>query len=213
MNKFEQALVEKIGEARLAQIQKVTVGIAGAGGLGSNCALFLVRSGFARFKIVDYAAVDWSDLNRQFYFGDQIGEKKVTALQENLRRVNPDLVLETPAVRINPENVKSIFADCDIVIEALNEGASKALLMETYGNSGKLFICASGTTGWGNSANLITRRIANRVFLIGDLRTTVNPDYPAMAPRMTVAAAKAANIVLSWVIGEADNPAELEIGY
>ena len=47
MNEFEKALENHIGKARLAQIQKIRVGLAGVGGLGSNCALFLVRSGFS----------------------------------------------------------------------------------------------------------------------------------------------------------------------
>ncbi|MDD2422568.1 MAG: sulfur carrier protein ThiS adenylyltransferase ThiF, partial [Heliobacteriaceae bacterium] len=150
MHEFEKALAKKIGSARLALIQKASVGIAGAGGLGSNCAVFLVRSGFRRLKIVDYDVVEWSNLNRQFFFADQVGQKKVAALRENLLRINPDLELEMLAIKITPENVRDIFAACDVVVEAFDEVAGKKLLMETYGNSGKLFVCASGLAGWGN---------------------------------------------------------------
>ena len=49
------------------------VGIAGAGGLGSNCAAALVRTGFRHIKIADFDVVDYSNLNRQFYFLQQAG--------------------------------------------------------------------------------------------------------------------------------------------
>ena len=63
------------------------IGIAGAGGLGSNVAVNLVRTGVKKLKIVDFDVVDESNLNRQFYFMDQVGRPKVEALRENLLRI------------------------------------------------------------------------------------------------------------------------------
>lgn len=68
MNSFEKGLSDYIGHDRLSKIQQIKIGIAGAGGLGSNCAFNLVRSGFTKFKIVDFDLVEPSNLNRQFYF-------------------------------------------------------------------------------------------------------------------------------------------------
>ena len=44
------------------------IGIAGAGGLGSNVAVHLVRSGISSLKICDFDVIENSNLNRQFYF-------------------------------------------------------------------------------------------------------------------------------------------------
>ena len=66
------------------------VGIAGAGGLGSNCAMHLVRSGIGKLVIADFDTVNESNLNRQFFFRDQVGRVKVEALRENLLRINPE---------------------------------------------------------------------------------------------------------------------------
>ena len=71
------------------------VGIAGAGGLGSNCAWMLVRSGFTDFVIVDHDRVEASNLNRQFFFARQVGMPKVQALSENLLAINPDVKVMT----------------------------------------------------------------------------------------------------------------------
>ncbi|KYH29195.1 putative adenylyltransferase/sulfurtransferase MoeZ [Clostridium colicanis DSM 13634] len=111
MNNFEHGLVKYIDHERLEKLQKIKVGIAGAGGLGSNCAFNLVRSGFKKIKIVDFDVVEPSNLNRQFYFIDQIGMPKVEALKKNLERINPDLELEIFQLKINAENIIELFGD------------------------------------------------------------------------------------------------------
>ena len=49
-------------------LSKFRVGIAGAGGLGSNCAVALARSGVGTLVIADYDVIESSNLNRQYYF-------------------------------------------------------------------------------------------------------------------------------------------------
>ncbi len=56
------------------------IGIAGAGGIGSNVAANLVRSGVSCLKIIDFDRIEPSNLNRQFYFQDQVGCLKVSAV-------------------------------------------------------------------------------------------------------------------------------------
>jgi sulfur carrier protein ThiS adenylyltransferase len=52
---------------------KFTVGIAGCGGLGSNCAVALARSGVGRLVLADFDCVERSNLNRQYFFLSQVG--------------------------------------------------------------------------------------------------------------------------------------------
>ena len=115
MNKFEQSLLEQFGEGHLRKVQSVKVGIAGAGGLGSNCAFNLVRAGVKNLKIVDFDKVEYSNLNRQFYFIDQAGKNKVEALSENLKRINPDIAVDLLVDRVEAGNIEKIFSDCDII--------------------------------------------------------------------------------------------------
>src|SRR5690554_2921117 len=109
MNKFEEALVSYIGEERLKKIQSVKIGIAGAGGLGSNCAFNLVRSGFNNLVIADYDKIEYTNLNRQFFFYEQVGKHKVEVLKENLLLINPDLKIQTYNQKIEEHNIKYIF--------------------------------------------------------------------------------------------------------
>ena len=84
------------------------VGIAGAGGMGSNCAAHLVRAGMKKLVIADFDVVNESNLNRQFFFRNQLGQKKVVALGRNLRLIEPALdltlhgCLRTLRVRLSP---------------------------------------------------------------------------------------------------------------
>ena len=47
-------------------LESARVGIAGAGGLGSNVSMLLVRAGIRKFVIADFDEVNESNLNRQF---------------------------------------------------------------------------------------------------------------------------------------------------
>ena len=74
-----------------AHLSKFRVGIAGAGGLGSNCAVALARSGVGTLVISDFDIIEEPNLNRQYYFTDQVGLMKTVALKENIARINPDV--------------------------------------------------------------------------------------------------------------------------
>ena len=200
MNDFIGALTQTFGLENLAKIQRTRIGLAGAGGLGSNCAQFLVRSGFCNFTLVDYDRVEFSNLNRQFFFLHQVGKPKVEALQENLLQINPDLNITTKQCKIESDNVAQLFADCDVVIEALDCSEYKRLVVENYLNSQQLLVAVSGLAGWGASEDIKIRKIKDRFYLVGDLVSEVSQERPPVAPSVVVAAAKQADIVLHYVL-------------
>jgi len=202
MNDFEKAMAETLGVANLARIQEVKVGIAGAGGLGSNCALFLARSGFKKFRIVDFDVVEYSNLNRQFYFASQVGRRKVDALKENLLMINPSLSIEALPEKIEQSNSKDLFNCCDVVVEALDRAEFKRMVVEAYLDAGKLLVAASGLAGWGRSDQIKVHRIKENFYLVGDLVSEAGPGLPALAPGVNVAAAKQADVILSCFLGE-----------
>lgn len=200
MNDFEKELLVFWGEEKLRRIQSARVGIAGAGGLGSNCALFLARSGFRNFMIYDFDKVSFSNLNRQFYFYDQVGEYKVEALKGNLLRINPALEIQISRDKITEDNVAGIFRDRDIVIEAFDKAEYKKLLAGSYMRSGKLYITASGLAGYGNSDEIHIRKISETFFMVGDFASEASASNPPFAPRVNIAAAKEADIALDWTL-------------
>ena len=198
---FRQDLIKKLGGTKLAKIEKAKIGIAGAGGLGSNCAVCLVRVGFKRFIIADFDLVDPSNLDRQFYFEDQVGMKKVEALQTNLLRINPNLELQMLPVKLEPANIREIFRDCDVVVECLDRAEAKSMFISTLLSSGKLIVSASGLGGYGSSDDLKVRKLKPNLVLIGDLASDIEKS-PALSPRVSIAAAKQADAVLEFVAGK-----------
>ena len=120
------------------------IGIAGVGGIGSNVAINLVRSGVDWLRIVDFDRVEASNLNRQFYFFDQIGRLKTEALAENLRRIRADIRIETVAVRIDATNCLNLFADCPLVVEGLDRRTDKKMLLEALAGGGRTVVSACG---------------------------------------------------------------------
>ena len=202
MNLAEQGMAAYLGEERLAFLQAVTVGIAGAGGLGSNCAMHLVRSGFKRFVIADFDRVEPSNLNRQAFRLDQVGQEKVAALADNMRGVNPDAAVETHVLRLSPENVAGVFSECDAVVEALDAARAKAMLAEAFAPAGLLLVAASGMGGAGNADEIVTRRVRENFYVVGDMATECDGENPPLSPRVGVAAAKQADVVLAHFLDE-----------
>lgn len=203
MNDFEKAIFDFFGEAGFRKIQQARVGIAGLGGLGSNCAAALVRSGFRLLTLCDFDRVSASNLNRQFYFLEQIGSLKTEALKANLLRINPNLELALEQQRLSGDNAASIFSGCDAVIEAFDRPDCKKMLAEVFLGSDKLFVSASGLAGWGHSDDIVIRQLKEKIFFVGDHKSEVSKERPPCAPRVLVAAAKEADIVLSWVLRSA----------
>ena len=201
MDAFRQNLIKKLGETKLAKIEKAMIGIAGAGGLGSNCAACLVRVGFKHFTIADFDVVDATNLDRQFYFEDQVGMKKIEALQTNLQRINPHLELQMLPVKLDPANIPEIFYDCDVVVECLDRAEAKSMLVSGMLPTGKLIVSASGLGGFGSSDDLRIRKLRSNLILIGDLTSDIEK-APALSPRVSIAAAKQADVVLEFIAGK-----------
>ncbi len=201
MNVFDSMTRHFIGDKLANKVESVSVGIAGLGGLGSNIAQMLMRSGFTQLTLVDYDVVELYNLNRQFYFYNQIGSPKALALKQNLQSINAYASVNIIFSKISKENVQSMFRSCDIVVEALDNAQDKALMCSNYINSGKLFICFSGIAGYGInlSESVKIRKISKTAYIIGDGVTEVNESTPPLAPRVTQAAAKAADIILEYV--------------
>ncbi len=183
-------------------LESAVVGIAGAGGLGSNCAMHLVRAGVKKLVIADFDVVGESNLNRQFFFRDQLGRKKVDALAENLRRIEPDLSLDLRDVRLAPDNIDWTFSGCSVIVEALDSADAKSMLLHALLPLGKPIVSASGIAGWGRSLAIGQRRIGKNLILIGDTSSDVSNGLAPFSPRVGIAAAMEANAVVSLLLGE-----------
>jgi len=200
-NIFENALVNYFSAENLKKIQSVKIGIAGLGGLGSNCAMNLVRCGFKNFILCDFDKIEPSNLNRQFYFADQLGKYKAEALSENLRKINPSIEISAQIIMLTQANMPDIFNSCNAIVEAFDKAEMKTQFANVFINSNRFCVSASGLAGWGNSDKIVTKKIRENYYLIGDLVAEAGSDRPPCSPRVNIAAAKEADVILAWVLG------------
>jgi len=197
MSNFQTGLERYIEKQTLQKFQRVKIGMAGSGGLGSNCALCLMQSGFSNLVLVDHDIVDASNLNRQFFFHHQIGRPKVNMLKDNLLAINPEARITAFQEKITESNLDTFFADCHVIVEAFDAPICKKMIVERYINTDKLLVAASGMAGSGRTDRIRIHRIRPRFFIVGDLQSEVNAQQPPFSPGVTIAAAKQADVILN----------------
>ena len=183
--------------------KKAKIGIAGCGGLGSNIAVSLARSGIGTLVIADFDIVEPTNLNRQQYFIKHLGMLKTDALKSLISEINPYVEVQAVNEKITEDNVLEIFGECDIVCEAFDNPLSKAMIVNTLLEQNKEIkvISGSGMAGL-ESCNLIkTKKIGNRLIICGDGITQAENGVGLMAPRVAVCAGHQANAVLQILSG------------
>jgi sulfur carrier protein ThiS adenylyltransferase len=190
-------------KSRLEKLKGTCIGIAGCGGLGSNCAIALARAGVGHLVIADFDVVTAENLDRQYYFLDQVGEKKVLALRENIRKAAPSIKVEAHELRLGPDEVVRIFKDCQVVVEAVDRADMKLMIIETLTERfpDKFIIAGSGLAGYGGNNDLRTRRLGN-LFICGDEASEVSEEMPPLAPRVGIVACMQANQALEIVLDD-----------
>ncbi len=178
-----------------------TVGIAGCGGLGSNAAVALARVGIGKLILVDFDRVEASNLNRQYYFREQIGQPKVEALKQNIHAIDPEITVETHMLTLDPEMVVELFSGCDVIIEAFDTDRAKQMIIETVLTDmpEKYLISGQGLAGFGDNEDITTRQY-DRLFIIGDGLREVSDGLPPLAPRVGVVANMQANLALEILL-------------
>jgi sulfur carrier protein ThiS adenylyltransferase len=178
------------------------VGIAGCGGLGSNCAVSLARAGIGTLVIADFDVISKNNLNRQYYFIDQVGFKKTQALWENILRIDPQVNVIAHDVRLTPENIPVIFAGCDVIVEAFDLADQKEMIIETILTAMPAvpLVVGLGMAGWGMNDSIHCRK-ADNLYICGDEISEIGPDLPPIAPRVGMVANMQANVVLEILLG------------
>lgn len=201
---LDRAFDERFPVSVKEKLQKASVAIAGLGGLGSNIAVSLARSGVGHLFLVDFDVVDVTNLNRQMYLIPHLGMPKTQALREILSQINPWLDIQTKQIKVTPENVRELFVGWPIVCEAFDRPDQKAMLTGTLLSQcpDTIVVSGNGMAGLGDANNIRTRQMFRRLYVCGDGETESAPGAGLMAPRVAVCAGHQANKVLQLIIGE-----------
>ena len=184
-----------------ALLAEARVGIAGAGGLGSNCAMMLARCGVGRLVILDGDVVEPSNLNRQHYFPRHVGLPKVEALAAQIAELSPAPCLEALRLWLDEGNITPLLDKADFWLECLDSAQLKAMFTSLALRAGKTVIGASGMGGFGGYA--MKRRVLHSsgglLAVVGDFRSDV-AQAPPLAPRVMQCAAMQADAALEFIL-------------
>ena len=197
---YRKALADRMGQEAAAALEGSTVGIAGLGGLGSNIALLLARSGAGRLVVADFDTVELSNIHRQDYPLSSVGMKKTDAIVREIERVNPWCKVEAHDIRIGRDDV-SIFEGCDVVCEALDDAEQKVMLIESLSKMGKRIVSGNGMAGMGDANSIITLKVGNSLYICGDGKSDVKEEGSLSASRVAVCAAHQANAAVRLILG------------
>lgn len=199
---LDQAFDARFPEEMQTKLRNARVAVAGLGGLGSNIAVMLARSGVGELLLVDFDRVDVTNLNRQMYLIPQLGKPKAEALPEILYQINPYLTYRSVCIKVTPDNVKELFSEYPIVCEAFDKPDQKAMLVrELLMQCPKtIVVSGNGMAGYADANEIRTCQVMKRLYVCGDQSTDVGNGIGLIAPRVAVCAAHEANKVLQLIM-------------
>jgi sulfur-carrier protein adenylyltransferase/sulfurtransferase len=125
-------LLPQVGESGQRALKRSRVLLVGAGGLGSPVALYLAAAGVGTLGLVDFDAVDLSNLQRQILHGSAgIGSSKIDSARDRLRDINPNVKLETYETRLTSSNALEIAKGYDLIVDGTDNFATRYLVNDT----------------------------------------------------------------------------------
>lgn len=126
-----QILVKELNEKGQHILSKKHVVIIGIGGLGSNSANILVRTGVGSIDIIDYDLLDLTNLHRMSIFNEKDGGKlKCKILEKKLQRVNSEVTVRGIKKRITKENIESAVRNADVILDGTDNMETRFLINE-----------------------------------------------------------------------------------
>lgn len=199
---LEHLLKCRQGKSITEALKKSKVVICGCGGLGSNVAVSLARSGIGHIKLIDFDVVEPSNINRQCYFIKQIGEYKTNALKNIITEINPYINIVLKDIYLDENNIIDEVQGFQVILECFDNVKSKlmliekcsALLPETF------IIGASGVAGYFDTDIIKIKKLGSNALVVGDFENEAGENTPLMAPRVAAVAAIQANETLKYLL-------------
>ena len=122
-------ILPEVGVDGQLRLRDSSVLVIGAGGLGSPVAMYLAAAGVGTLGIVDFDAVDVSNLQRQVLHGTSgVGMPKIESARHRLADINPHVRLHLHDVRLTSENARQIIAPYDVVVDGSDNFPTRYLV-------------------------------------------------------------------------------------
>src|ERR1700733_5265544 len=122
---------EKIlrGNEAMKKLASAKVLICGAGAIGSNLAVNLVRMGITKLTVIDKDRVEERNIGTQVYGVDDIGAKKSECLRHLIFREVGEEIISVPQ-ELTDRNVGKLLHGYDLVVDAFDNAISRKILFD-----------------------------------------------------------------------------------
>lgn len=119
-------VLKEIGGEGQRRLLDARVTVIGAGGIGSPAIQYLAAAGIGRLRVIDDDAVSLDNLQRQILFGtDAVGRPKTEVAAEAVARLNPDILFEAVARRLEASNAGDLLEGSDLVLDGSDNFATR----------------------------------------------------------------------------------------
>jgi adenylyltransferase/sulfurtransferase len=122
-------ILPEVGVEGQRKLKASSVFLIGAGGLGSPAGLYLAAAGVGRIGVIDFDAVDFSNLQRQIMHGtSDVGRSKLQSAKDRMRAINPELEVDTYEAALTSKNALDLFRDYDVILDGTDNFQTRYLV-------------------------------------------------------------------------------------
>ena len=122
-------ILPEVGPDGQRRLKAGRVLCVGAGGLGSPAALYLAAAGVGTIGIIDFDAVDLSNLQRQILHGTpDVGRSKLQSAKDRLGALNPTVKVESYETALTSKNALELFKEYDIILDGTDNFSTRYLV-------------------------------------------------------------------------------------
>jgi len=137
-------IMPEVGMEGQLKLKQARVLMIGTGGLGAPLGLYLAAAGVGHLGLVDFDAVDFTNLQRQVTFGtNDVGRRKVEAARERLANLNPEIEIRVFETMLTSANALELFRDYEIIVDGTDNFPTRYLVNDACVLSGKINVYGS----------------------------------------------------------------------
>ncbi|HEX6972933.1 MAG TPA: molybdopterin-synthase adenylyltransferase MoeB [Vicinamibacterales bacterium] len=119
----------EVGVEGQRRLKAARVLLIGAGGLGSPAALYLAAAGVGTLGIVDFDAVDASNLQRQILHStSDVGRPKIASARARIEAMNPGVRVEAHEEALTAANARRLIDAYDVILDGTDNFPTRYLV-------------------------------------------------------------------------------------
>ena len=122
-------IMPEVGVDGQRKLKAARVLCVGAGGLGAPASMYLAAAGVGTLGLVDFDAVDASNLHRQvIYDTTDVGKRKLEAARDRLTAMNPSVKVVMHELALTSNNALDVLKDYDVILDGTDNFQTRYLV-------------------------------------------------------------------------------------